>query len=240
MVPEDMPCLCQQLQHAPLLSGVSAEMIGEIAGKARLKTLKGRYGRLPAEELSRRLFFVIAGEMRMYQLTPDGQEHLVQRFRDSEFFCMAALVSGHSCHSYAVNVGRTDLLYWEHRDFRALMEAHPGFHGNVLAQMGRQIEQERELRMLARCCRADVKVAAYLLHRARTARVEQGSAPPIDLRPISLTAQELGMARETLSRSLQRLVGLQGISYRRGLIEIIDQGALEELLDEGECRCRSG
>lgn len=235
-----MTCLCRQLHRAPLLSGVSTKVIDEIAAKARLQTLTGRYGCLPAEDLSRKLFFVIDGEMRMYQMTPDGQDHLVQRFRGDEFFCMAALVSGRTSRNYAMNVGRTDLLYWEHRDIHALMEAYPDFQGKVLAQMGRQIERERELRMLSRCCRADVKVAAYLLYRSPSCSSGDGNGEPIDVRPIGITAQELGMARETLSRCLQQLVELQGISYRRGLIDIVDRGALEELLEEKECRCHCG
>lgn len=231
-----MPCLCKQLKTASLLAAIPSPLIDRLAGRARLVTLKGRYGRLVTEDLAQRLYFVVAGEMRLYRTSPDGQDLLLQRFRDSEFFCLASLVSGRSCPGYAVNVGRTDLLYWERAEFLKLVEAEPQFSSNVLAQMGRQIERERELRLLARCGRADVKVAAYLIHRMRSSAPRPGGR--IDLRPISLTAEELGMARETLSRSLRRLAGRNAISCQRGQVAIVDQEALVELLEEGECVCR--
>ncbi|MBD1401205.1 helix-turn-helix domain-containing protein [Pelovirga terrestris] len=59
-------------------------------------------------------------------------------------------------------------------------------------------------------------------------------AGKIVLRPIGLTAQALGMARETLSRSLQRLVWMDGISYQRGQVHITDPGWLEQLKQDPE------
>ncbi|RKX23765.1 MAG: hypothetical protein DRP47_12340 [Candidatus Zixiibacteriota bacterium] len=223
------------LSSAPLLEGVDADLVRQVATAGRTRVLKGQFGRIDPEEMSRRLFFVVSGEMRMLRTAPDGQEHLMQRFGVGEFFCLAAAVSNRSCNSQMVNAGTTELIYWNHDAFRQLMEGNTNFYGNILGQMASQVEQEREMRTLSRCCKADVKVAAYLLHKIRQGRCTSAGGHSVDLRPISLTAQELGIARETLSRCLQRLTKQDGISYLRGQVKFQDISCLESVLDEVEC-----
>lgn len=227
----------KRLSRAPLMEGVEDETIEKIVRKGRLRTLKGRHGRVGQEELSLRLFFVLAGEMRMFRSAPDGQEQLVQRFGAGEFFCLAATVSGRPCHSFLVNFGLTELLAWDREVFFQQMQECPRLHRNVLHQMAFQVEKEREMRTLSRCCRADIKVAAYLLHQVKSQPGTSRQATSIDLRPIALTAQELGMARETLSRCLQRLVEGRSIIHRRGMVQITDIACLESVLVDFDCSC---
>lgn len=227
----------RMLSGAPLLTGVGDELIQQVVSAGRIRTLKGQFGRIGSEEMSKRLFFVLSGEMRMLRVAPDGQEHLLQRFGAGEFFCLAAAASNHSCNSQMVNAGRTELVYWSHDVFRQFMDDNLNFCGNILSQMAFQIEQEREMRTLSRCCKADVRVAAYLLHKIKQGHCLRKYVCSVDLRPISLTAQELGIARETLSRSLQRLVKREGITYQRGTVQVTDISCLEAVLEEAECSC---
>ncbi|WP_321366639.1 Crp/Fnr family transcriptional regulator [uncultured Desulfuromusa sp.] len=225
------------LTEAPLLDGVGVDLIRQIAAAGRVRTLKKHFGRIGPDEMSRKLFFVLSGEMRMMRIAPDGQEHLMQRFNPGEFFCLAAVVSSLSCNSEMVNAGPTELMYWNHGNFRQFMDANANFYGNILNQMASQVEQEREMRTLSRCCKADVKVAAYLLHKIKQGRCLRQLVCDVDIRPISLTAQELGIARETLSRSLQRLVKRDGISYQGGKVQVVSVASLEAVLEESECNC---
>ena len=173
----------------------------------------------------------------MWRVAPDGQEHLMQRFGVGEFFCLASVVSSLSCSSQMVNAGTTELMYWNHDGFRQFMAGNANFYGNILKQMASQVEQEQEMRTLSRCCKADVKVAAYLLHKIKQGHCLRKFVCSVDLRPISLTAQELGIARETLSRSFQRLVKREGIAYQRGTVQVTSIACLEAVLEEAECSC---
>ena len=225
------------LQVAPLMRAVDEHLLHQVARSGRLRTFTGRHGRIDREELSTHLFFILSGEMRMLRMTPDGQEHLLQRFKPGEFFCLASIVSGHACNSMMINAGKTELIYWDHKIFRRFMRDDAEFHDNVLGQMAFQIEQEREMRTLSRCCKIDVRVAAFLLHKMKPGPCLCQCLGAVDIRPVGLTAQELGMARETLSRSLQRLVRRRAITYQRGLIRVADLTTLEEVLEEEECAC---
>lgn len=225
------------LSDSPLLDKVGNDMVQQVASAGRIRTLKGQFGRIGPEEMSKRLFFVVSGEMRMLRVAPDGQEHLLQRFGIGEFFCLAAVVSSLSCNSQMVNAGTTELMYWNHDIFRQFMVDNTNFYGNILNQMASQVEQEREMRTLSRCCKADVKVAAFLLHKIKLGHCLRKCVCRIDLKPISLTAQELGIARETLSRSLQRLVKREGITYQSGTVQVTNIACLEIILEEAECSC---
>jgi len=226
------------LKSAPLLEGIGADLVQRTVSAGRHRTFKGPFGRIDSEELSRRLFFVVSGEMRMLRTAPDGQEHLLQRFKAGEFFCLAAAVASVGCNSQMVNSGTTELIYWNHDVFRKLMADSKHFHGNILRQMASQVEREREMRTISSCCKADVKVAAYLLHKIKHGHCLCRPTCSVDIKPIGLAAQELGIARETLSRSLQRLIKREGITYQRGIVQVTDIACLEAVLEESECSCR--
>ncbi len=230
--------IMKMLRQSPLLKDLEEDLIARIAQSGRQLIMKGRYSRIDQTDLSRRLYFIVSGEMRMLRMAPDGQEHLLQRFKTGEFFCLSALSSGHGCNNMMVSAGRVDLICWGHDTFRSFLQNHQGFHHNVLSQMAWQIEQEREMRALSRCCKADVRVAAYLLHKIKHGCCLCECLRSLDVRPLSLTAQELGIARETLSRSLQRLVKKNAISYEQGQVRVADVLALEAVIEESDCDCQ--
>lgn len=229
--------LLKILSSSLMMSGSDTELLEQLLDTGRLRTLKGNTTRIDQGELAQRLFFVVSGEMRMLRMTPDGQEHLLHRFKAGEFFCLAAVISGRTCQSVMVNAGQTELLSWSHKAFRNLMLAHPILHQNVLQQLAEQIENERQMRMLSRCCTVDIKLAAYLLHKINQTCHNKECVCAIDLKPISLTAQELGVARETVSRCIQRMIRLEGLSYHQGVLQVEDSSHLERILCQAATHC---
>ncbi len=224
------------LRRAPLLEGLGDDFCQQIGGAARSRDYKKRLGRIDTEELSARLHFVMNGEMHLLRIAPDGQECLIERYLPGDFFCLSSLLSGRRCNSFVISATNSQVLFWSQEWFRRLLQSDARFYGNLLKQMARQVEQERSLRTLSRCSGSDSKLIAYLLHKLDNARCcMQHKSLMVDMRPIGLTAQELGMARETLSRSLQRLVRMEGISYQRGQVHIADPGLLAQLLEESAC-----
>jgi CRP-like cAMP-binding protein len=234
--PRHLACL----RRALLLEGLDDDFCAQIATGARSREYKKRLGRIDTAELSQRLHFVMSGEMHLMRISPDGQECLIQRYVSGDFFCLSSLLSGHRCNSYVVSAASSQVLFWSQEWFRDLLQSDARFYGNLLKQMARQVEQERSLRTLSRCAGTDSKLTAYLLHKLDSAHCcIQHKTLVVDLRPIGLTAQELGVARETLSRSLQRLVQVKGIRYQQGQVYIADPGLLEQLLEESAC-CHHG
>lgn len=228
------------LRESPLLDGLDEDLLNQITTSGRVREYRGRLGRIDADELCQRLHFVVSGEMHMISMTPDGQECLIQRFAPGEFFCLTSVFTGICCNSQIVSAGTSRILSWPQEQFRQLLLHNPDFYRNLLKQMAKQVEQERNLRTLSRCSRADLKLVAYLLYKLNFGRCKAHQKElTVDLRPISLTAQELGIARETLSRCLQKLVCKEGISYQKGQVTVTDIKLLEQVLAEEECGCHS-
>lgn len=224
------------LRRAPLLEGLDDDFCTQIATGARSREYKKRLGRIDTDELSQRLHFVMSGEMHLMRMSPDGQECLIQRYVTGDFFCLSSLLSGRCCNSFAVSAASAQILFWSQEWLRRLLQSDARFYGNLVKQMAWQVEQERSLRTLSRCVGTDSKLVAYLLHKLDSAHCSiLHKTLVVDLRPIGLTAQELGVARETLSRSLQRLVRVDGISYQRGQVHIADPVLLAQLLEESAC-----
>lgn len=231
----------QALRRSPLMAGVAETILRKVADSGRLRLLKGRLGRIDRDELSERLFFIVSGEMRMVLVAPDGQECILGRADAGDFCCLSSYISGHACSGEMVSAGTTELCFWPNEKIRQLLQNETAFHQNLLKHMACQVEQEREMRTLSRCCKADTKVAAYLLHKIKKGtNCKHCSAVHVDVRPIGMTAQELGIARETFTRSLQRLIAREGITYHRGIVKISEVGFLENILEEDDCECRCG
>ncbi len=229
------------LKNSKLMEGVSENSLRLLADSGRLRLLKGRFGRVDRKELSERLFLIISGEVRMVHSAPDGQECIMGKVSAGEFFCLSSFVSGHGCSGEMVSAGTTEVCFWPNEKIRGILEHEVSFQKNLLQLMACQVEQEREMRTLARCCKADTKVAAYLLHKIKNGvNCSRCGAVHVDVRPIGMTAQELGIARETFTRSLQRLLHREGIAYHRGIVKIANIGFLEDVLEEDDCQCRCG
>ncbi len=227
------------LRQARLFAGLSEEVVQVCAEAGRGRMLKGRCGRIAAEEMAERLFCVVSGEVSMVQVSPDGQECIIDRHGPGDFFCLASYVSGKPCPADCVSNGSAEVCYWPHDKFRTLVGADPVFVSNLLQQLAGQVARQHELRTLSRCCTADTKVVAYLLHKIKNGYCCRNCrAIVVDIKPISLTAQELGVARETLSRTLQRLACGGVISYQRGLVKVLDSERLETALEEDPLVCQ--
>ncbi len=221
------------------MHGVSEAVLRELADSGRLRLLKGRFGRIGQDELAERLFLILSGEMRMIHTAPDGQECIMGKMSAGDFFCLSAFITGHSCRGEMVSSGPTEICFWPKEKMHKLLTPEAAFQRNLLQHMACEVEQEREMRTLSRCCKADTKVAAYLLHKIRGRLKCNGcGAAHIDVRPVGITAQELGIARETFTRSLQRLISREGISYQRGIVRVADISLLESVLEEDDCECR--
>jgi CRP-like cAMP-binding protein len=118
------------------------------------------------------------------------------------------------------------------------MENDPQLHINLIQLLANQIEEERSKRCLAQCVNVRAKVATHLLAMMnKHARLASSATPQIDLRPISLTAQELGMARETMSRTLSKFEQAATITCQRGLISIQDAQQLQTIAAGLDCGC---
>jgi CRP-like cAMP-binding protein len=207
--------------------------LNTLVERGRISTFERKGLLLSSEDLSTRLYLLLDGKMKMLRPTSGGEESLQQRLTTGDIFCSAALVSGQSCCSYAESLTSVKLLSWPHRQFRQLMEDDDQLHKNLIKLLAQQIEEERAKRCLSQCINVRAKVATFLITLINERK--SLNTMQVDLRPISLSAQELGMARETMSRTLSKFEKTAVITCQRGLIDIHDTAQLQRIADGLDC-----
>ncbi len=223
------------LWQSPLLRNAEDNVIQALLNSARKYAMKGRWHRLEGDDLKRRVHCVVGGEMRMYKQAPDGQDLLVRRLFPGDFFCFSSLMTEHYCESSFVGTSKSSLLYWHYSDFQSIALSQETIIDNVFRLMAIEVEQERHMRTLARCCRVELLTVGYIIYRLKRDNLCTGV---VDFRPISLTAQELGVARETLSRCLTKLSKKYDLPYHKGCVSISNKEHLYKLMDEfGQQEC---
>ncbi len=227
----------EALQQSLLLRNAEEEVIQALLSSARKYAMKGRWHRLEGEDLKRKVHYVVGGEMRMYKQAPDGQDLLVRRLFPGDFFCFSSLMTEHYCESSFVGTSKSSLLYWHYSDFQSVALSQKKIIDNFFKLMAMEVEEERHMRTLARCCRVELLTVGYLIYRLKRDNLCRGV---VDFRPISLTAQELGVARETLSRCLTKLSRNYDLPYYKGCVSIAEMEHLYRLMDEfsqQDCDC---
>ena len=236
----------RKITTLPLLKGLSERTTTALLASGRRSSLTRKGSILSSHDLSQRLYILLNGRMKMLRPGGGGEESLQQRLMPGDIFCPSAMVSGEGCRSYAESLGACQLLSWPHREFHRLMEEHEQLRTNLMMLLARHVEEERNKRCLSQCVNVRAKVASFLLARISQNDNDLSATPEtideIDLRPISLTAQELGMARETMSRAFSTFEQ-DGILYcRRGLIRVRDCSRLQMIVDgvDGCCCQRAG
>ena len=227
-----MSVLIDGFACSSLLQRVKPETLQAVLETAKQRSLSRRGAILSTDELSERLYVLLDGQMKMLRPSVGGDESLQQRLGPGDVFCLVSMVSGVHCGSYGESLGPCTLICWPHRVFIRLMETDRQLHVNVLNYLAHQVEMERHKRCLSQCSNVQARVAGYLLYLYES---DHCGDKTVDLRPISLSAQELGMARETMSRTFTSFERLGLVHCCRGLITIEDQERLQLIADGMEC-----
>ena len=170
-------------------------------------------------EPAHRFFLVIEGMVKLFLLSREGDEKVIEVITPGNSFAEAVMFMEPA--GYPVNasaVGDTRLLAFENRVFLDLLEESPALTRKLLATMSRRLHallQEIDVLTLHN---ATYRFVTYLLQQDRR------DESRVDLSvPKQLVASRLSIKPETLSRILARL-------RERGLVQI--DGERITLLDE--------
>lgn len=198
------------------LSGEQLERISQSAEEIRLTSGEALFSQ---GEPAHRFFLVIQGMIKLFLLSKEGDEKVIEVIPPGKSFAEAVMFmepAGYPLNASAV--GDTRLLAFGNRAFLDLLEESPALTRKLLATMSRRLHGLlREIDELT-LHNATYRFVTYLLEQDRRDQSR------IDLSmPKQLVASRLSIKPETLSRILARL-------RERGLIQI--DGERITLLDE--------
>ena len=223
----------RELIQLPLFKGISPKTLQCVIETARRRYFPRKGVIFGPEELSQHLFILLEGQIKVLRPSVGGDESLQQRLGEGDVFCLVSMVSGEHLCSYAEGLEASRLLSWPHELILELMDQDRQLCANVLLLLARQLEEERIKHCLTQCSNVASRIASFLLYRSKSESwfSQSPAKDQVDLRPISLSAQELGIARETMSRTFSTLERQGVISCCRGLIKICDHERLRLIAD---------
>jgi CRP/FNR family transcriptional regulator len=211
----------------PLFAGLPADQHRALAGIAIERSFdKGETIFLEGGEAVG-FYIVVSGRVKIYKLSMEGKEQILQVFGPGEPFAEAVVFAGQRFPAHAEALDAMTALFFPRREFIDLVTRHSSLALNLLAELSRRLHRFANLIEELSLKEVPGRLAAHLLYLSE----RQGDSDDLILElPKGQLAALLGTIPETLSRIIARMV-------REGLIEsrdtrqvrILDRASLEEL-----------
>lgn len=217
----------------PLFIGLDEKGIKKVEGIANLKAIKKGAVLFTQGDGAHGFYLVISGKIKIYRLSPQGQEYIMRIVGPGDTVAEAAVFSGNNYPASAEAIEDSSLYYLSKSDFLVLIQESPQLALNMmtgLSQLLRQLAQQVEDLSLKE---VSARLARFLLEEAQ--KVSQGLAHdglkiPLALKK-SLLASRLGTIGETLSRTLAKLKQKEVIDIQKNVIILKNVQFLREIAE---------
>ncbi|MEC4894419.1 MAG: Crp/Fnr family transcriptional regulator [Oscillatoria sp. PMC 1051.18] len=172
-------------------------------------------------------FFVVqTGKIKVFQLSADGKEQILQFFGVGEHFAEVPAFDGKCFPASAAAVEPSQVLLFPRHAFIELLEQQPTLAINILAIFARRLRQFASLIADLSLKEVPGRLAAYLI--ALSDRSGHADTVELDLTKAQLAAY-LGTIPETLSRVLAKLGRENLIAVDGSQITLLDREGLKIL-----------
>lgn len=184
----------------------------------------------------RALYVVTSGSVKNYVTSPDGTEQIIGFYLPGELLGLDALE--HRRHtSSAVTLERTFLCEMPYGRFEELCTHMPHLTRQILVQTGRELTHDHEIRLLMGQKGVEERLALFLLSLSDRHKARGFSETEFNLSMSRYDiANFLGVAAETVSRTLSRFEKDGLLRVERKLVRIVDLPRLRAIAGFcGEC-----
>ena len=212
------------LRRVPLFAGLDESRLGDLLRDVSVRDHPKGQLLFQQGDTADRFYVVLGGWVKIFRLTPDGDEAVMALFARGESFAEAAMFMGGQFPASAEVVEQARLLRVESRPFKNRLHAEPEIAVAMLASVSLRMHylvgQIEQLQVRS----GTQRVADFLLKLCSAEDGPTEIALPYDK---SLIASRLGMKPESFSRALARLRDL-GVRTERSHVSISDTAALAE------------
>ena len=212
------------LRRVPLFAGLDESRLGDLLRDVSVRDHPKGQLLFQQGDTADRFYVVLGGWVKIFRLTPDGDEAVMALFARGESFAEAAMFMGGQFPASAEVVEQARLLRVESRPFKNRLHAEPEIAVAMLASVSLRMHylvgQIEQLQVRS----STQRVADFLLKLCSSEDGPTEIALPYDK---SLIASRLGMKPESFSRALARLRDL-GVRTERSHVSISDTAALAE------------
>lgn len=151
------------------------------------------------------LYLLSAGEVKLSQLTPDGQQVILRYAVPGEAFAVIAVLSDATYPVTAQAVQTSQVIFWDKESINRLMLRYPAIAVNAIGIMARRVREFQDRMRELATERVERRIARALLRLARQTGKKTPEGVLIDI-PLSRQdlAEMTGTTLFTVSRTLRQ------------------------------------
>ncbi len=217
--------MTKHLADSILFSGIDSKGLKLIEQAGKYFTAEKGNFLFFQDDPADRFYVIISGKVKIGKTSPDGKEQILMMAGPGDSFGEAALFAGKIYPANAEAVIKSELMYFTHEKFMALIHANPSIAVNMIARLSMLLHHLT--RLIQRISLEDVstRLAGYII----------GLLPEQECDIVVLTEKKMVMASllgtipETLSRAFSRLSEVGIISVHGQQISILDRSRLGEI-----------
>lgn len=227
MSPQE-PAIRQVLQRHMLFSRLTDAQLTRIARTAVRVCLEENENLFEQGTEAGRFYLVISGQVKLFRLSPAGDEKIIEIITDGHTFAEALMFLERPVYPVsATALQKTELVSIHSREFASILRESMDTCFLIMGDMSQRlrglVQEIDELTLQSATCR----VAAYLLHHTD----ETENSVVLDL-PKQVLASRLSVTPETFSRILRRLSDSGVIGVQRDVVHIHDRRELSKAADQ--------
>ena len=222
--------MIEELRTAPLLSGLTEEQLERVTRRAsRIKLEEGQLLFSQGEEADR-FFLVLRGQVRLFRLSPEGAEKVIEIVAPGQTFAEALMFLNAPLYPVcAAALNRSELISIDARDFAGMLRGSVDTCFVLLGALSQRLRSLiGEIDNLT-LHTATSRIAGYLLMKLP----EGCRALELSVRK-GVLASRLSVKPETFSRVEKNLSDQGIIEVHSSHITILDLPALEEIAKLGD------
>lgn len=175
-------------------------------------------------------YLILDGWVKLFRLTPDGDEAVLHVFAAGETFAEAVVFLGGRFPASTEAASKCRLLRIDMAHLRRLISEHRETAFAMMASIARHTEMLTGQVEILKVMTAPQRVADFFLSQATGHRGPARIVLPHDKH---LIAKRLGMTPESFSRALARLHA-EGVAVEREVVDIAELSRLRAFLSEDE------
>jgi len=215
------------LRKVPFFQDLDQGTLSELARSGRQTVFQKGEELFQEGDPCRGMFMVLSGAIKIYRSAPSGREQILAMEGPGGFAAELPLLDGEPYPASCAAIEESRVLHVPRAAFEEILRRKPELALGILRVLGRRL---RGLVMLVEelsLLEVPQRLAKYLLE------MSERRGPTFTL---SLSNQEianrLGTVREIVSRNLHRLAQQGAIRIEGRRIQIVDEKALRDLVEE--------
>ena len=201
------------LQQIPLFAALSEDARTRLASRCVTRTHAPGHVLFTTGEPCRGLYIVESGRVRIFRTSPTGREQVLHSEGPGRAIAELPLLDGGAYPASAVTEVESRLVFLPRAEFQALYRDNPDVAETVIRELGKRLRHLVHVTETLAFRDVAARLASYLASYAEQhgTITPEGTEIVLD-RTREELSQELGTARESVSRALKQLT-------EKGLIE---------------------